>query len=142
MCIFLLQTRPTPVLPRLQQLAPTFRRTVGQWTCEFCDDVREAGSAACPVVSECLRLGAGLCRLVQVRACGLDDPTASHTHRQPTPPPTQPQIDSLRGFGRANGESLAQLLWAFFEYWAWRHNYSHDVVSVRWAGGRVAVASV
>ena len=39
MCIHLLQTRPVPVLPVLQQLPATFRRTVGQWTCEFCDDV-------------------------------------------------------------------------------------------------------
>lgn len=82
MCIHLLQTRPgAPVLPALQQLPPTFRRTVGQWTCEFCDNV-----------------------------------------------------DSLRGFGSPNRESLAELVWAFFEYWAWRHNYSHDVVSVRVGG--------
>jgi hypothetical protein len=39
MCIHLLQTRPTPVLPALQQLPPTFSRAIGQWTCEFCDDV-------------------------------------------------------------------------------------------------------
>lgn len=38
---------------------------------------------------------------------------------------------SLRGFGSANRESLAELVWAFFEYWAWRHNYSGDVVSIR-----------
>ncbi len=38
---------------------------------------------------------------------------------------------SLRGFGSANRESLAELVWAFFEYWAWRHNYSSDVVSIR-----------
>lgn len=43
MCIHLLQTRPVPVLPVLQQLPATFRRTVGLWACEFCDDV----SAAC-----------------------------------------------------------------------------------------------
>lgn len=43
MCIHLLQTRPVPVLPVLQQLPPTFRRTVGQWTCEFCDDVSRGG---------------------------------------------------------------------------------------------------
>ena len=43
MCIHLLQTRPKPVLPPLQQLPPTFRRAVGQWTCEFCDDVSRAG---------------------------------------------------------------------------------------------------
>jgi hypothetical protein len=41
------------------------------------------------------------------------------------------QVESLRGFGAPNRESLAQLVWAFFEYWAWRHNYSHDVVCVR-----------
>ncbi len=47
MCIHLLQTRPVPVLPVLQQLPPTFRRTVGQWTCEFCDDVSSSCTAAC-----------------------------------------------------------------------------------------------
>lgn len=47
MCIHLLQTRPVPVLPVLQQLPPTFRRTVGQWTCEFCDDVSGSCTAAC-----------------------------------------------------------------------------------------------
>lgn len=78
MCIHLLQTRPVPVLPVLQQLPATFRRTVGLWACEFCDDV-----------------------------------------------------ESLRGFGGANSETLAELVWAFFEYWAWRHNYSSDVVSIR-----------
>jgi hypothetical protein len=47
MCIHLLQMRPTPVLPVLQQLPPTFRRTVGPWTCEFCDDV--SGHVLCGV---------------------------------------------------------------------------------------------
>lgn len=42
-----------------------------------------------------------------------------------------PQVESLRGFGGANSETLAELVWAFFEYWAWRHNYSSDVVSIR-----------
>lgn len=43
-------------------------------------------------------------------------------------------MERLRGFGSANRESLAQLVWAFFEYWAWGHNYSQDVVSVRVGG--------
>jgi hypothetical protein len=43
-------------------------------------------------------------------------------------------VERLRGFGSANRESLAQLVWAFFEYWAWGHNYSQDVVSVRVGG--------
>ena len=39
MCIHLLQTRNPPVLPSLQQMPPTFRREVGQWSCEFFDQV-------------------------------------------------------------------------------------------------------
>mmetsp|Transcript_6021 Transcript_6021/g.11513 ORF Transcript_6021/g.11513 Transcript_6021/m.11513 type:complete len:160 (-) Transcript_6021:728-1207(-) len=33
-----------------------------------------------------------------------------------------------------NKESIAQLVYAFFDYWAWRHNYSNDVVSIRLGG--------
>lgn len=44
------------------------------------------------------------------------------------------QMDSLRDFGCDNHESLGQLVWAFFEYWAWRHDYSSDVISVRTGG--------
>lgn len=43
-------------------------------------------------------------------------------------------IESLAGFGAANKESLAELVWAFFEYWAWRHDYNNSVVSVRTGG--------
>jgi DNA polymerase sigma len=43
-------------------------------------------------------------------------------------------IDALQGFGAANSEGLADLLWAFFEYWAWRHDYRGGVVSVRCGG--------
>ena len=39
--------------------------------------------------------------------------------------------DALRGFGAPNGERLSDLVWAFFEHWAWRHDYARDVVSVR-----------
>ena len=50
------------------------------------------------------------------------------------PPETRAQVETLRDFGADNPESLAVLLWAFFEYWAWRHDYSADVVSVRTGG--------
>jgi DNA polymerase sigma len=40
----------------------------------------------------------------------------------------------LKGFGDENKEGLAALVWAFFEYWAWRHNYSGGVISVRTGG--------
>ena len=43
-------------------------------------------------------------------------------------------MDSLRDFGSDNSEPLAQLVWSFFEYWAWRHDYSADVISVRTGG--------
>jgi DNA polymerase sigma len=34
-------------------------------------------------------------------------------------------------YGARNGECLAQLLHAFFDYWAWRHDYGGAVVCVR-----------
>ncbi len=43
-------------------------------------------------------------------------------------------VGALRGFGAGNGESLAELVWAFFEYWAWKHDYNNAVVSVRTGG--------
>jgi len=72
-CVFTLQ-------PASRLLLQT-RRTVGQWNCDYFDDV-----------------------------------------------------ESLSGFGSANKESLAELVWSFFEYWAWRHDYNNSVVSVRTGG--------
>ena len=43
-------------------------------------------------------------------------------------------IKSLEGFGAANKEGLAELVWAFFGYWAWRHDYNNSVISVRTGG--------
>lgn len=43
-------------------------------------------------------------------------------------------IESLKGFGDANKEGLAELVWAFFEYWAWRHDYNNSVISIRTGG--------
>ncbi|MCD7467620.1 hypothetical protein HAX54_005163 [Datura stramonium] len=41
------------------------------------------------------------------------------------------KVEKLYGFGSHNGESLAQLVWAFFNYWAYCHDYANDVISVR-----------
>uniref|UniRef100_A0A0D9VBI8 Uncharacterized protein n=1 Tax=Leersia perrieri TaxID=77586 RepID=A0A0D9VBI8_9ORYZ len=37
----------------------------------------------------------------------------------------------LQDFGAENKESIAKLLWAFFHYWAFHHDYRNDVISVR-----------
>ncbi|KAL2492166.1 Nucleotidyltransferase family protein [Abeliophyllum distichum] len=41
------------------------------------------------------------------------------------------QVEKLRDFGSRNRESIAQLVWAFFHYWAYCHDYANDVISVR-----------
>ncbi|KAI8025349.1 UTP:RNA uridylyltransferase 1 [Camellia lanceoleosa] len=41
------------------------------------------------------------------------------------------QVDKLSGFGSRNRESIAQLVWAFFNYWAYCHDYANDVISIR-----------
>ncbi|KAG8391727.1 hypothetical protein BUALT_Bualt01G0217200 [Buddleja alternifolia] len=41
------------------------------------------------------------------------------------------RVEKLRNFGSRNGESIAQLVWAFFQYWAYCHDYANDVISVR-----------
>ena len=43
-------------------------------------------------------------------------------------------VQALQGFGARNSESLAQLLHAFFDYWAHRHDYGGAVVCVRTGG--------
>ena len=43
-------------------------------------------------------------------------------------------VEQLKGFGDANKESLGELVWAFFEHWAWKHDYNNAVVSVRTGG--------
>ena len=44
------------------------------------------------------------------------------------------KVEELKDFGSNNKESLAELVWAFFEYWAWRHDYNNSVISVRTGG--------
>lgn len=41
------------------------------------------------------------------------------------------QVEDLVGFGLRNQESIGKLVWAFFNYWAYRHDYANDVISVR-----------
>ncbi|CAA0842640.1 Nucleotidyltransferase family protein [Striga hermonthica] len=41
------------------------------------------------------------------------------------------QVEKLQNYGSRNGESIAQLVWAFFHYWAYCHDYANDVISVR-----------
>ncbi|XP_062090177.1 UTP:RNA uridylyltransferase 1 [Humulus lupulus] len=41
------------------------------------------------------------------------------------------QIEKLRDFGSHNRETIAQLVWGFFNYWAYCHDYTDSVISVR-----------
>ncbi|KAL0904883.1 hypothetical protein M5K25_027042 [Dendrobium thyrsiflorum] len=41
------------------------------------------------------------------------------------------KVEKLKNFGARNKESITQLLWAFFHYWAYWHDYTNDVISVR-----------
>lgn len=40
-------------------------------------------------------------------------------------------VEKLKNFGSRNGESIAQLVWGFFHYWAYCHDYADNVISVR-----------
>ncbi|KFM23622.1 Poly(A) RNA polymerase protein cid1 [Auxenochlorella protothecoides] len=44
------------------------------------------------------------------------------------------KVETLQDFGNANTQTLAELVWDFFEYWAWGHDYRSTVISVRTAG--------
>ncbi|KAL6130791.1 hypothetical protein ACLB2K_069170 [Fragaria x ananassa] len=41
------------------------------------------------------------------------------------------QVDKLQDFGSHNRETIAELVWAFFSYWAYSHDYANTVISVR-----------
>jgi predicted nucleotidyltransferase len=40
-------------------------------------------------------------------------------------------VEALKGFGNENTQNLGELVWQFFEYWAWRHDYMSGVISIR-----------
>ncbi|GIL83276.1 hypothetical protein Vretimale_11362 [Volvox reticuliferus] len=44
------------------------------------------------------------------------------------------RVEELKDFGVANKETLAELVVAFFDHWAWRHDYNGSVVCVRTGG--------
>ncbi|CAK8560954.1 unnamed protein product [Lathyrus sativus] len=41
------------------------------------------------------------------------------------------QVEKLGHFGQHNKESIAHLVWGFFFYWAYCHDYANSVISVR-----------
>lgn len=41
------------------------------------------------------------------------------------------QVEKLRDFGGRNKENISMLLWGFFNYWAYCHDYANHVISVR-----------
>lgn len=41
------------------------------------------------------------------------------------------QVDKLNNYGTHNKETVSSLLWAFFHYWAYQHDYTKDVISIR-----------
>ncbi|KAI4367937.1 hypothetical protein MLD38_016559 [Melastoma candidum] len=41
------------------------------------------------------------------------------------------QVEKLINFGTRNKENIAQLVWSFFHYWAYQHDYTNTVISVR-----------
>jgi DNA polymerase sigma len=40
-------------------------------------------------------------------------------------------VEALKDFGNENKQTLGELVWQFFEYWAWRHDYMSGVISIR-----------
>lgn len=41
------------------------------------------------------------------------------------------QVEKLCDFSSHNKETVAQLVWGFFNYWAYCHDYTDSVISVR-----------
>lgn len=41
------------------------------------------------------------------------------------------RVEKLNGFGQKNKETLADLVTSFFDYWAFRHDYTRTVISIR-----------
>ncbi|CAL1356941.1 unnamed protein product [Linum trigynum] len=41
------------------------------------------------------------------------------------------QVEKLQGWGSRNRETIAELVWGFFYYWAYCHDYANTVASVR-----------
>ena len=50
-------------------------------------------------------------------------------------------VDAIRGFGASNTEGLGELLFSFFDFFAFRHDYNNAVVTIRALGGFKSKAS-
>lgn len=44
------------------------------------------------------------------------------------------QVDKLNNYGAHSRDTVSRLLWAFFHYWAYEHDYTRDVISIRTGG--------
>ncbi|CAN6481051.1 unnamed protein product [Victoria cruziana] len=44
------------------------------------------------------------------------------------------KVEELQGFGSQNKETISRLLYGFFHYWAYDHDYAYSVISVRTGG--------
>ncbi len=142
MCIHLLQQRSPPILPCLQAMDPTHTRclpaplcAVAALACHSCLQSPKSpqGGQLCQAMEECLQLlhVSQLCSLLQCFNSGLLQTCRTVGQWNCD---YFDDVESLSGFGSANKEGLAELVWSFFEYWAWRHDYNNSVVSVRTGG--------
>lgn len=68
-----------------------------------------------PAILPCLQAMEATCRVI------VDDTECAYFDK----------VQKLHNFGAQNKESIMQLLWAFFHYWAYWHDYTNDVISVR-----------
>lgn len=41
------------------------------------------------------------------------------------------QVEKLNNYGAHSRDTVSRLLWAFFHYWAYEHDYTRDVISIR-----------
>ncbi|KAL5225185.1 hypothetical protein ABZP36_011824 [Zizania latifolia] len=41
------------------------------------------------------------------------------------------QVDKLNSYGAQNKDTVSKLLWTFFHYWAYQHDYTKDAISIR-----------
>lgn len=131
MCVHLLQTRrPHPALPVLQSEAEANRDGLGF-------DVDVPGGVAGSTLSS--SNPSNPTPLVGLEG-GAGAGNAAAAAAAPSPGVVRWRVrysDDPARFSalcRRNSESLAELLYSFFEYWSWHHDYANSVVSVRTGG--------
>lgn len=122
MCVHLLQTRrPHPALPVLQSEQEAQRDGLG-FDVDVPGGVAGSALSAPPPPAPLTSSNNGMLPpsggggVVRWRVRYSDDPAR------------------FSAACRLNRESLAELLWSFFAYWSWNHDYANSVVSVRTGG--------